>query len=123
MVEAIASVGILSIGIIAVVSGIGAVSRAESRVRQVEKMTVLAQHKYEELVATSTTLASQSGDFKDQNETNYQWSATVDQTGVTNLVALTVTVSSITDTSSSAPQEKVSGLLYQPPNTTTGATQ
>jgi|APCry1669189665_1035243.scaffolds.fasta_scaffold71583_2 Tfp pilus assembly protein PilV len=122
LIEAIASAGILAIGIVAVVSGIGAVSRAESRIRQVDKMTSLAQHKYEELIATSTTLTAQTGDFKDQYEQDYQWSAAVDQTGVTNLVALTVTVTSIVDTSSKAPQAKVTGLMYQPPTTTTGAT-
>ena len=123
LIEAIASVGILSIGIVGVMGGIGAVARAESRVRQVDKMTSLAQHKYDELIATSTSLnATQTGDFSDQNLSGYSWSATIDQTGVTNLVALTVTVTSTTDTSTTAPTGHVCGLLYQPPTTTTTTT-
>ena len=123
LIEAIASMGILTIGIVAVMGGLGAMSRAESRIRQVEKMTSLAQHKYDELVATSTSLnGSQSGDFSDQNLQNYNWSATIDQTGVTNLVAVTVTVTSTTDSGPSSPTGHVSGLMYQPPTTTTGTT-
>ncbi len=120
LVEAIASIGILSIGIVAVMGGLGAMARAESRIRQVEKMTSLAQHKYDELVATSASLTgNQSGDFSDQNLQNFNWSATIDQTGVTNLVALTVTVTSSSDSSASSPTGHVSGLLYQPPTTST----
>ncbi len=123
LIEAIASVAILSIGIVAVMGGIGAMSRAESRIRQIEAMTILAQHKYDELIATTANLTTnQTGDFTDQNNNDYSWSATIDQTGVTNLVAVSVTVNPTVDTSSSAPVAHVSGLIYQAPASTTGAT-
>ena len=86
-------------------------------------MTSMAQHKFDELVAITLTLnATQSGDFKDQNNNDYTWTASVDQTGVTNLVALTVVVTPINDTSASAPSGHVCGLIYQPPTTSTTTT-
>ncbi|MDR3689011.1 MAG: hypothetical protein P4L46_06500 [Fimbriimonas sp.] len=120
LIEAIASIGLLTVGIVAVLGALGSVSRTESRARQISVMTSLAQHKYDELVATTLNLnSSQSGDFRDQNNTDYTWSASVDQTGVTNLVCVTVTVNPTADSSNSAPIGRVSGLLYQPPTTST----
>jgi len=123
LIESLASITILTIGIVAVISCLGAASRTESRIRQMTIMTDMARHEYDELIATNTSLSqSQSGDFTEENNTSYKWSADVEQTGVTNLVALTVTVSSATDTSANAVTGHVTGLLYQSPNTTTTTT-
>src|SRR5665213_947522 len=70
LIEALASITILGIGIAAVMNGLGAVAKTESRVKRIEAMTRLAQHKFDELVATSTSLSSastQNGDFTDEN--------------------------------------------------------
>jgi prepilin-type N-terminal cleavage/methylation domain-containing protein len=127
LIEALASVIILGVGIASVLSGLGAVSRVEVRMKQVEAMTRLAQHKFDELVATSTTMtsgATQNGDFNDENNSQYLWSCDIQDTGVTNLEAVTVTVTLANDTSTTAPVGKVSTLLYvpPPPSTTTSAT-
>lgn len=125
LIEALASVTILGVGIASVVGGLGSISKTESRMKQIEAMTRLAQHKFDELVATSTTLSSastQSGDFKDENNNDYLWSAEVADTGVTNLEALTVTVTLVNDTSSTAPTGKVTSLIYVPPVSTTSTT-
>jgi len=125
LIEALASVTILGLGIASVLSGLGAMSKVESRMRKVEEMTRLAQHKYDELVATSTSMtagASQSGDFSDENNSEYLWNCDIADTGVTNLEAVTVTVTLVNDTSASAPVGKVSTLLYVPATSTTSTT-
>jgi len=124
----LASVTILGVGIAAVMGGLGSISKVESRMKQIEAMTRLAQHKFDELVATSTSLSSastQNGDFTDENNNDYVWSAVVEDTGVTNLEALTVTVTLAKDNSATAPQGIISSLIYVPPvatTTTTGGT-
>ncbi len=125
LIEAIASIIILGLGIATVVGGLGSVAKAESRMKKIEAMTMLAQHKFDELVATSTTLSSastQSGDFTDENNNDYQWSAVVEDTTITNLEALTVTVTPTNDSSSTAPQGKICSLIYVPPVSTTSTT-
>lgn len=128
LIEALASVTLLGVGIAALLGGLGSVSKTESRLKQIETMTRLAQHKYDELVATSTTMtsgSSQSGDFKDQNDNDHLWSCDIEDTGVTNLEAVTVTVTLANDNSTTAPVGKVSTLLYVPntATTTTGGAQ
>jgi type II secretory pathway pseudopilin PulG len=125
LIEALASVAILGFGIASVLSALGAMSKVESRMKRVEEMTRLAQHKYDELVATSTTMtagASQSGDFTDENNNDYLWSCDIADTGVANLEAVTVTVTLAKDTSTTAPIGKVSTLLYVPAVSTTSTT-
>jgi len=125
LIEALASVTILGLGIAATVGGLGAVARTESRTKQIESMTRLAQHKFDELVATSTSLGSastQTGDFTDQNNNDYVWSAQVEDSGVTNLEALTVTVTPANNSDSKGPTGVVTGLIYIAPATTTTTT-
>ena len=125
LIEALAAVTILGVGIAAVVSGLGAVTRAESRMRKIELMTRLAQHKFDELVATSSSMtagAAQSGDFSDQNLPDYAWNCEITDTGITNLEAVTIKVTLTKDTSTSSPMAKVSTLLYVPPASTTSTT-
>jgi prepilin-type N-terminal cleavage/methylation domain-containing protein len=125
LIEALASVTILGLGIASVVGGLGSVSKTEARMKRIEAMTRLAQHKFDELVATSTSLSSastQSGDFKDENNNDYLWSAQVEDTGVTNLEALTITVTLADDSSNTAPTGIVSSLIYVPPVSTTTTT-
>ena len=125
LIEALASVTILGLGIASVVGGLGSVSKTESRMKKIEAMTQLAQHKFDELVATSTSLSSastQSGDFTDENNSEYLWSAQVEDSGVTNLEALTITVTLANDSSKTAPTGVVSGLVYVPPVATTTTT-
>jgi len=125
LIEALASVVLLGVGIAGVVSSLGAMSRVESRMKKVEAMTRLAQHKFDELVATSTTMtsgATQNGDFSDQNNSDYLWSCDIEDTGITNLEAVTVTVTLANDTSQGAPIGKVSTLLYVAPPTSTTTT-
>ncbi len=125
LIEAVVSVVILGVGIASVTGALGSIAKTESSMKQREAMTRLAQHKFDELVATSTSLSSastQTGDFTDENNNDYLWSAEVEDTGVTNLEALTVTVTLSKDSSSTAVVGKVSGLLYEPPPTTTSTT-
>lgn len=119
LVEALVAVVILSVGIVAVMASLGAMAKTEAKLRTKEVMQRLAERKYEELVATSTNLATpQSGDFQDWNEKRFTWSTAVDTTGVDNLNAITLTVSPASGGSDSD-KIKVVGLVYIPPSTTT----
>ena len=127
LIEALASVALLGFGVASVVGALGVIAKTESRLKQTETMTRLAQHKFDELVATSTSMTSgsnQNGDFTDENNHDYLWSCDIEDTGVTNLEAVTVTVTLASDTSTTAPVGKICTLVYIPPvATTTGGTQ
>lgn len=125
LIEATAATVILAVGIAAVVRALGDGARAETRMKRVEEMTRLAQHKYEELVATSlqmTAGATQSGDFSDENIPDYQWTCDIEDTTVTNLESVVVTVTMTNDNSTSAPVGKICTLLYIAPQNSTGST-
>ena len=118
--EALASVVLLGVGIVAGLQGLGAIARSDARVRDSETMLRLANDKYNELVATSSNIsAPDSGDFTDRNVTRFQWSSQVDSTGTDNLIAVTVTVTSTDNPNGLG--TSVTGLVYQAPTTTATA--
>jgi hypothetical protein len=112
----------LAVGLVGIVRAYGSLTRNQSSSIDSEQMQQLAVDKYDELVATeSLQTDSLSGDFSDRGIDKFLWSATVSQTGVTNLSGLTVTV-----TPREGPdtlKSTINGVVYQPPQTsTTGAT-
>lgn len=118
--EALASVVLLSVGIVGTLQGFSRMSKADARLKEKEAMTRLAIDKLDELVATSTNINQpDSGDFQDRNDTRYNWSTAVDTTDTTNVIVVTLTVSRIDDPSASS--ESISAVVYQPATTGTGA--
>jgi Tfp pilus assembly protein PilV len=107
LIEALVAVALTAIGVVAVMGGMGALTRVEK-----ERMQRLAIDKYHELSATGDRTTS-NGDFSDRNETRYVWTAAVEPTGVENLDQLTVTVR-LTGADRER-EEVVSGLVYQAP--------
>jgi prepilin-type N-terminal cleavage/methylation domain-containing protein len=122
LIEAMAAVVILGIGIVASMASFGTLANTEANARQTEKMLHLAQGKLAELVATGQTTSNSNGDFTDQNEPTYTWDLQVSSSDITDLSTVTI---SVNQTNSSKAPVKIDTLVYVPPpaTTTTGATQ
>lgn len=123
LIEALAAVLILSVGIAGVYGGLASLTRGEARLREQDLVQRLADQKYQELLATSQDLAiPTNGDFSDENYPDITWELESETTGITDLQAITVTVE-IRDGDSRSPVGEASGLIYIPPVTTEGTTQ
>ena len=83
-------------------------------------MQRLAVSKYQEIIATGVDNSASSGDFQDYNENRYKWEMTIETTTTTGLESVQVTVSAV-DTSDTN-QAQISGLVFTPDTSTTGAT-
>lgn len=121
LVEAVASVALLGVGVAAVMGALGAMTANSTRVRETEFMQRLAYDKYRELVATGQTDSAQiSGDFSDREDSLHQWEAETGPSGIDNVETLRVTVQR-NDRREVEPVE-IDGLIFRPPQTTdTGA--
>lgn len=120
LLEVLVSATLLAVGIAAVVRAFGALSDGEYRVRTAERAQRLAVAKYEELVSTGQTdTASLEGDFAEEGEPDFEWTAEVVPTGTENLEALTVTVVRSGDDRS--PEAVIEGLVYRTPTAAAGA--
>lgn len=117
LIEALAAVVLLGVGLVASLGALSAIRRSEYRAREAEVMLRLASDKYQELVATGQTTNPASGDFSDRNDQNYRWSLSIESSGVTDLNAVTVIVQP-QSASDDGPRQQVSGLVYVPPATT-----
>jgi prepilin-type N-terminal cleavage/methylation domain-containing protein len=115
LIEALAAVAILGVGISGVMMAMSSVVRSESRAREIETMHRLAMDKLTELRAVTDTFAApDSGDFSDRGLPSFEWQMTVDPTGVEYLTAVTVTVQRRNATQTS-PNASVSSLVFEAP--------
>lgn len=118
LLEAMAAVVLLGIGIVGSLASFSTMIRTEDRVRETERMQRLAQDKLSELIATGQASTSTDGDFTDRNIEGYTWSLESNASGITDLDSVTLTVSK-----EGATQKAVlDTLVYVPPVGTTGAT-
>jgi type II secretory pathway pseudopilin PulG len=123
MIEAMVSVALLGVGIVAVLGGFAALAKSQQRAVESERMQRLAVDKYQELVGTEAIQTeSLSGDFSDRGEDRYVWQATVETTATENLSALNVIVQT-RDGGADGPTQFASGVVYVPQTTTTTPTQ
>ena len=120
IVEALASVVLLGVGIAAAMGGLSSLSKAEADGQDRERMERLAAQKFDELVATGSTTSAESGDFVDRGFPDVTWQSQVSSTGVDNLNHISVTVQRSND--SKSPVAVFDSLQYVPPTTTTGTT-
>jgi len=120
LIEAIVSVALLAVGIVAALSAIGQMTKTEGIVQEGERMRRLADEKLQELIATGDYQTITEGDFTERGENRYSWSTVLDPTGVENLESLTVTVVHVNRRDDSG--YKASQLIYVPPVATGGAT-
>lgn len=123
LVEALAAVALIAVGVVAALNALGAMATSEGRARELEVMQRMAINKLHELTATGQATTAMSGNFEDQNDTTYQWSLEVDTTGVTDLSAVTVSVTRRDNPS--GPKQTVESLQYTSSSTTssTGSSQ
>ena len=120
MMEAIVSVALLAVGIVAALSAIGQMTKAEAIVQEGERMRRLADEKLQELIATGDYQTITEGDFTERGENRYTWTSLLDPTGVENLETLTVTVVRVNRRDDSG--YDASQLIYIPPVATGGVT-
>jgi prepilin-type N-terminal cleavage/methylation domain-containing protein len=117
LLEALAAVALLGIGIVATTSSFGALIRNEDRARMTEKMQGLAEAKLAELQALGTATTSANGDFTEEGEPDYTWSLEANTSGVTDLDAVKITVTH----ENGGETAKIDTLVYVPPQTSTTA--
>lgn len=118
IIESLSAAALLVIGVASSIAAIGRMIRTEVDVREREKIQRLASDIYDEIYGTGDfAQAPLNGTFEDRGEPSYTWTASVEPSGVENLVRMTVTVSSTRD---SKLDTTVTGLIYEPPTETTG---
>ncbi len=101
LIEVLVALVLAGGGIAGVVTAIGSTDHAEAKVLQAELMQRLAHQKLDELIATSDT-NSQGGVFTTEGYPDYRWTLNNQTTSVTNLQALSVTVTKADDTKAQA---------------------
>ncbi|MER3496083.1 MAG: hypothetical protein C4320_04330 [Armatimonadota bacterium] len=121
LVEALASIVLLGVGIVASQQTIGAIGRNEARSRLKERLESLAQSKLDELLTESgQTPGDQNGDFADRGERDISWTFSVSASGIQNLDTIRLVVTPRREGDDS-PRAILSTLRFNAPTTTTGA--
>jgi len=119
LLEAIASMALLAVGIAAVVGALGGIIRADTDQRDRERLFRLAAQKLDELRGTGDfTQLPLEGDFADRGEANVTWEAALEPTGTENLEALRVTAQRTARASTAVTVETV---LFRTPVVTGGS--
>lgn len=120
LIEVLASVVMLAVGIVGSMQAIGAMSAGDGRARELERMQRLAVDKYRELLVTDDSArTSSNGDFTDRNDQVHLWAVTYDDSGIDNLDLMTVTVTN--KNSPNGRSAKVESLVYVPSSSSTSS--
>lgn len=118
LIEAMAAVVLLGIGIVGAMGANAQIIQNETRARRSERLQSLGRAKLAELVATGQAAISSNGDFTDQQEPTVTWSLEVGTSGITDLNTLKLTVQE----SGASNPIRLDTLQYVPPQTTTTST-
>ncbi len=121
LVEVAVATALLGIGIAMALGALSKMTTTELRLRQVEKMNLLAVQKLHEVLALGDVNNQQTdGTFEDYGEPDYKWTLEVAPSGTENVdtVRLTVETSSGRTTDPSA---EVSSLVFTSPNAQNGS--
>lgn len=114
LIEAVAAIGLVGIGVASVMGGLSAMANTDRQLMLREEMQRLAVQKFDEIIATGVIETAQlSGDFAEQNIDDYEWSADVQPSGEENLEVITVIVNQVGDPD--GPAATVDGLYFQAP--------
>ena len=111
LIEAMAAVVLLGIGIAGAMGAIATITRNESAARQTERMQSMAQAKLAELVATGQATTSTNGDFAEEGQPDYTWNLETGTSGITDLNTVSLTVQQGDSTQSA----RLDTLVYVPP--------
>ena len=116
MVEVLVATVLLAIGMTASLSGYASLSQGLSRAKVSDRLLDLAERKLDEITATGDVNALDgSGDFSEEGASDVRWTSQSADAGVTDLTAVTVTVTGPNDAT-----QKSSTLMYRSTATTTG---
>lgn len=107
MLEVVVSILLLSIGVVASMSALEAVSRTESKVNSADTLQRLACEKLNDVrVALDPTNVATSGDFTDQGHKDVTWQVSLDETSASFVEQVSVTATKGKDS------QTVSTLIY-----------
>ena len=113
---------LLGVGIAMGFGALGAMTRTELRVRQVEKMNLLAVQKLNEVLAYGKVEGQQTeGSFSDYGEPDYKWTLETGASGTDNVSTVRITVQT-NENKTTDPSSSASGLVFTSPNAQSGAT-
>lgn len=114
LIEAVAAIALVGIGVASAMGGLAALARTDRLLIERETLQRLAIQKYDEVIATGAIdTAELSGDFSDVNLDGFEWNVEVEPSGEENLEIITVTVNRTGDTE--GPQATIDGLFFQAP--------
>lgn len=116
MVEVLVALFLLGVGIVACMGALTGLERAEIFVQQRDRLSRLAHDKLDELLATEGWRDEAGGSFDDPRLSDVTWTATSEETGTENVVAVRVTVIKGTQ------ETHAETLVYEIPETTGGTT-
>jgi prepilin-type N-terminal cleavage/methylation domain-containing protein len=117
LVEMLVTIVLVSVALVAVFQGIARISATEAKARQADLLQRLAYQKISELGSvTDPRTSDSSGDFTDQGYPDVSWSIDVETTGTTTVQQVTVTATRGND------EQKLTGMIYLRPLTSTGGT-
>ena len=119
LIEAMVASVLVAVGVTSAIRGYAALTKAQAELQERDRMQRLAISKYDELIATGINNAATSGDFQDYNESRYKWDLDIETTATTGLDSVQLTVSAVDVTDKN--QSQVTGLVYVPQTSTTGA--
>ena len=116
LIEVMVATLLLGLGITMGFAALSSMTTTELRIREVEKMNLLATQKLNEVLATGT-VANQAtdGNFDDYGEPKYKWTLDTVATGTDNLSTARITVHTSADRSTD-PTATASGLVFTSPN-------
>lgn len=120
LVEVIVATALLGIGITMGFSALSGMTRTEIRLRELEKMNLLAVQKLNEVIAIGSVDTQETeGSFEDYGEPNYKWTLEAAASGTENLDTVRVVVETL-DNKSTDPAASASGLVFTSPSIQVG---
>lgn len=121
MIEVLVATVLLGLGITMGFSALSSMTRTELRVRQVEKMNLLAVQKLNEVIAYGNIANQQTdGSFSDSGDPDYKWRMDTTASGTDNVATVRITVET-SNNKTSDPTASANGLIFTSPNAKNGA--
>lgn len=120
MIEVLVATVLLGLGISLGFSALGSMTRTELRVRQVEKMNLLAVQKLNEVLAVGNVTNQQTdGSFSDYGDPDYKWTLETAASGIDNVETVRIIVQT-SNNKTTDPSASASGLVFTSPNAQNG---
>jgi len=123
LIEVMVATVLLGLGIAMGFSALSSMTKTELRLREKEKMNLLAVQKLDEIMALGDVANQQTdGDFSEFGEPNYKWTMDTQPSGTDNVSTVRVIVTT-NDDKTSDPTSSASSLIFTSPNAQSGGAQ